>query len=415
MPLKKSTLLNLGLAAFSVTVVIVMTAVADRVFGTMQPKPELPVAAELAFPPHSEHAYRTHDFEYTVRINAHGIRERDLPVHGPDAYRVVVVGDSFTYGWGVNAEDTWVRRLEENLRAKGYDVEVLNLGKPGAGPDFYASLAREAIPVLRPDLVVVGMLQNNDLASANPEGLSQLGDHALRPVRWLYPNTIRWLAERALPEDDERTSLDMPPQVTNAENNQQWTRTTAQHFLDAMSEEERARYDGLDPVARAAFEDGLLNPFMVDLAIKNPRFYVHMLEPDAQWIQDAIQRTGLYLHEIGQVAATYGARTVVVSVPDGPYVNREAWENIQRVGYEVEPEALTSAALDDAIAAASARARLPFLTVTDQFRAEIDTPGLFFELDGHLSADGHRLYGDLITPLLEPFAAQAPRLKGANS
>src|SRR5262245_3308429 len=44
-----------------------------------------------------------------------------------DTFRVMVVGDSFTYGQAVAAEATYCRRLE-NALSKRYRIEVLNLG-----------------------------------------------------------------------------------------------------------------------------------------------------------------------------------------------------------------------------------------------------------------------------------------------
>lgn len=42
----------------------------------------------------------------------------------------MAIGDSFTYGWGVPAEDSWPKILERRLQARGYDVEVATLGQP---------------------------------------------------------------------------------------------------------------------------------------------------------------------------------------------------------------------------------------------------------------------------------------------
>lgn len=52
-----------------------------------------------------------------VRINARGLRERDIDhARPPGVRRVLMLGDSLTFGWGVAVEDTASRRLEARLR-----------------------------------------------------------------------------------------------------------------------------------------------------------------------------------------------------------------------------------------------------------------------------------------------------------
>ncbi len=49
------------------------------------------------------------------------------------ALTVVCVGDSWTFGWGVEPEEAYPSRLEQMLRPN-IDADVINLGNPGASP-----------------------------------------------------------------------------------------------------------------------------------------------------------------------------------------------------------------------------------------------------------------------------------------
>ena len=72
-------------------------------------------------------------FEYGVRINADGFRGRALPDDaGTGAMRVVVLGDSFPWGWGVEEEEAYPQVLEGLL---GPGAKVYNLGVPGYSTD----------------------------------------------------------------------------------------------------------------------------------------------------------------------------------------------------------------------------------------------------------------------------------------
>jgi lysophospholipase L1-like esterase len=68
-----------------------------------------------------------------VRINSQGLRDDEYSVTKPDGvYRIMMLGDSTTFGWGVPLNETSAKILERNLNAEhvpGYDhVEVLNAG-----------------------------------------------------------------------------------------------------------------------------------------------------------------------------------------------------------------------------------------------------------------------------------------------
>src|ERR1017187_8033553 len=71
---------------------------------------------------------------YASHRNAGLIWGRDCAVRKSSARRVLAIGDSFTYGWGVDGEDSWPKVMERALRRGGLDIEGANLGAPGGGP-----------------------------------------------------------------------------------------------------------------------------------------------------------------------------------------------------------------------------------------------------------------------------------------
>ena len=53
-----------------------------------------------------------------VSINSEGLRDREFPLEKPPGvYRVMMLGDSTTFGWGVRQEDTAAKFLEHKLNA----------------------------------------------------------------------------------------------------------------------------------------------------------------------------------------------------------------------------------------------------------------------------------------------------------
>src|ERR1022692_742632 len=153
--------------------------------------------AGLIWGPYSVVEHATDEFSYQARINNLGFRDRDFPVRKSGAKRVLAIGDSFTYGWGVDGEDSWPKVMERELRQGGLEIEIANLGAPGAGPREYAALAERAIPLLKPDLIVVAVLQADDLfqaADSPAEQQAPAGERVLRAFRAFYPNMMQMLS-----------------------------------------------------------------------------------------------------------------------------------------------------------------------------------------------------------------------------
>lgn len=62
-----------------------------------------------------------------VSTNSWGLRDREFGPRKPGVPRILVLGDSLMFGYGVTIEDTATRILEEILRQRlGHDVEVVN-------------------------------------------------------------------------------------------------------------------------------------------------------------------------------------------------------------------------------------------------------------------------------------------------
>jgi len=95
----------------------------------------------------------------TLSTNSRGLRgPREYGLDKPAGVaRIVVLGDSFTFGEDVGDEEAWPRRLEALLPG----TEVLNLGVHGYGHDQMLLYLKEEGLKYHPDVVVVGFLPDD--------------------------------------------------------------------------------------------------------------------------------------------------------------------------------------------------------------------------------------------------------------
>lgn len=126
-------------------------------------------------------------------IGAHGLRNRPVEQPKPDGlFRVLVLGDSVAFGWGVAEEQAFPRVLESLWNAAGPPegasrVEVVNCGVPGWGMPNELLWLREVGIALDPDLVLVTLINNDltDVITALETARGQVMRAPTRTPAWL--------------------------------------------------------------------------------------------------------------------------------------------------------------------------------------------------------------------------------------
>ena len=89
-----------------------------------------------------------------VNINSDGLRDKEYPIRRDNKYRIIFLGDSLTFGWGVNKEDTFEEILEKNLNSL-YPTEIINLGIGNYNTVQEVNLFKEKGIKYKPDKVVL--------------------------------------------------------------------------------------------------------------------------------------------------------------------------------------------------------------------------------------------------------------------
>lgn len=97
-------------------------------------------------------------------INSQGYHDTDEFVSSPQLeqadYRVMLLGDSFTFGSGVDYPQSFADLLSEHLRSE-YNGIVWNFGIPGTATRQALMLAQTYVPIMQPDIVVLGFFGND--------------------------------------------------------------------------------------------------------------------------------------------------------------------------------------------------------------------------------------------------------------
>jgi lysophospholipase L1-like esterase len=113
--------------------------------------------------PGAAYAYYWHDVLHVHDENFFR-RSEPLPPPNPAKFRIVVLGDSLTYGYGIEDGWTYTRILERKLNATR-EVEVINLGIAGYQSEDIARVLETFYDRLQPNLVIYGICHNDLLNS----------------------------------------------------------------------------------------------------------------------------------------------------------------------------------------------------------------------------------------------------------
>jgi hypothetical protein len=99
--------------------------------------------------------------DYTLGTNAYGFRGPDWDLSA-NRKNIVILGDSFAFGWGVQWEETIGKILERNLQKTDSDYQVINLAMPGWDIDLIIRSFELYKELLKP-VAVVYVFCPNDL------------------------------------------------------------------------------------------------------------------------------------------------------------------------------------------------------------------------------------------------------------
>jgi len=138
--------------------------------------------------------YCTVTWGYPVVNNHLGFREREFDIpKSPDCFRIMVLGDSLTWGAGLPVEKRYTDLLQRRLapQVRPARIEVLNFALPGASTSDQCELLRRHLHTVQPDLVVLGFCVND------PQPKSENYAVELERYRRLF-DAIQWLARFGL-------------------------------------------------------------------------------------------------------------------------------------------------------------------------------------------------------------------------
>jgi lysophospholipase L1-like esterase len=176
-------------------------------------------SARRALQPNLKCRHTSSEFDVAVRINNRGLRDIERPYRKARGMtRILLVGDSFTFGYGVEESERFANRLQEFLQKRGARCEVICAGVPSWGTTDELLFLREEGLRYQPD-IVVDCFYENDVHDNSERGFFALQNHqliALPRAKTKRPSALAItrdpINQRLLDIGDEQRVRATPPQ-----------------------------------------------------------------------------------------------------------------------------------------------------------------------------------------------------------
>jgi hypothetical protein len=319
-----------------------------------------------------------HEFVVPVRINAEGRRDLERPVHKTaGTYRILLLGDSFVEAMHVPLEDTFARRLEQDLSHDGkLPIEVMSMGVSGYGTASEYLWYRDSGRRYEPDLVLLSFYPGNDVRNNSPTLELTLhpqydGDGTLQRIAAEQPHSqsgMGWRNASAAYVYFRKLLLTRQPQLA-----------------------ERLAHVGL--INSAALRE-------VPLADGVPLdYWVYATAASPQW-DDAWAHTEHLLEALRERTAADGARLAIMIVTAREQIYADDWQQILKTYPAMQQIRWDLNGPERRVLAWCARAGVPCLALSPAFLARRDGERLHFVYDGHWTAAGHALAAQTVAEFL---------------
>lgn len=354
---------------------------------------------------------RVHQLEYDTRhrYNRYGFRDDEFPLDAHATRRVLVLGDSFAEGLGVDVDRRFSSLLPVRLATGDRKPVVINAAQMGTAPVDYANNLADFGIALAPDLVLVTIFAGNDLLNgAALDSWHRTVRDSLPPAVVASDGILRFTyLRRALQLVHDRDALvrrlrgvDLWRLIFGRPIDESLFRTMLPIF---SASEIDAATRPMDPALLQAFYAGLLNPATLLEAIAERVRLVRGVStaPSYRYRSVDVRGVARVMLQLRDMVAERGGALVVIVIPDVYEMIPTAYGAFLR-RLAIQPNVRMRIAGPLRRKLVLELQRLHVATVDPSAELAAATTPAYHVMDGHLNDTGHRIVADAIARVLAP-------------
>ncbi len=371
--------------SFSITaIVFAFVVLLNALAGFFAPVKTFP---GFLFEPGTKMRYQTVEFNSLASINNLGLRDQEVDSSKNGKYRVLCVGDSWTFGWGVNIENSWPKKLEQYLKQQGIrNIEIINAGRPGMYTRTYKENLEKMIPVLKPDLVLLGVLQLDDLAQVYEE--TQRTEKKETIPFWVK---MKYAAKTFLQYSVRNITAHTPKEQTEINIRETW-KGSVWSITDHFSESQQSRYDKINDSVKALFKTADISPSVLYYYINYSDRVTVFNNPGHTATKFALAEMNKDIAGIKTLCSANKAALVFLNLPTHVFAGHK---KPTMPNDTLDTWFQKNNKIDSLYRYIAFKNNIPYFELTNEFRVAEDSVDYFFRYDRHPNERGYEKIAEL--------------------
>ena len=361
---------------------------------------------------------KTAEFEVDFRTNSQGLRYKEIPLEKPSGeQRVLVLGDQFTEGVGVEEDETFSAHLENYFSGGGEaTVRFINGGLSGTGPLQYWRFFYRVGIKYNPDIILISLYANDVYNTPKVKlTLEDLYTFYTGEYETKKPG-IRKTLHRFIPRiytmlsqlKDQLLDVEVQTPIRSSQysvGNKQKNfieKVIQEAKLQGISDDDITKWkESLDSGLVKAVESGDINGALLSYPLLKPHYYRTAIDIDTAESELQFQAMTFVLNELRSVAEANGIQVWLIYIPSRWQYDPGAYESLNVLGHDhpwLRAEMVRESWLDEQseiqkrLEQWAQQRAVPFLDLTASFREKAnDGVSLTYRLDDDnvLNSTGH--------------------------
>jgi len=316
---------------------------------------------------------KTKEWDIKFKVNSLGLRDYEYNAIKPDnTFRILMLGDSFTEGYGVEINETFSKILEKNLNFSfKQNIEVINAGITGYSPMIdYLYLQNKGLE-LEPDLVILNY------------SMTDFYDD------WKYKDKLMVDKDKAPAWEEEKMFTEKIPQST-------WLPLIPTAWKWWLHQN-LASYDFIALRFKKIFSAEVYKDNLQDFKkgeILTDQLAITREKIDLNDYQILMNNTQNYLLEINQLLIINNIDFMLTIIPYGHQVNGQEW-NQGRSYWKFDKDKIYSSKSIEDLKLWAENNNITVINLLNSLQRESDQLN-YFSVDGHWNKNGHQTAADEI-------------------
>lgn len=343
--------------------------------------------------PDSNCRSKTKEWDVEFKVNSLGLRDYEYTKEKPQGvFRILMLGDSFTEGYGVELEEIFPKLLEKKLNTnEKKKIEIINAGITGYSPTLSYLWLQEYGLDFNPDLVVFNFSMTDFYDDLQYKKKLLIKEERIAEIKEKEVEQI-WAKGKLFTEEIPTTTW-IP-----------FISTSVKWWLHKNF----ASYDFVVLRLKTILNPDVYKDNIISFEkgdIQNDQFAITREEITEEDYALLLENSEGAILKIKQLLDSKDVNFLLVIIPYGHQINDKEWGNGRNYWQFEKGETYSSKCIDDLVGFAKKEniASLNLLPDYQKTKKGLFDPNYYFSFDGHWNYYGHQLAAEKIYQFLQSY------------